>query len=189
MTNHTDTDSSVALTTNNKSKTAKTKETISLLSTAVPLLGVLGTAFVWAAANFYIGTVDIKPAADYQDIVVQVFDQKGSEQQFHTPHFLLQPGKYHLAISLDKKGAQHLDTEVKLGATSNIKLTEPAPAGGSESSKDSRKHWWQIWKKSNPGESDNDKSKVENSTLDKSSLDKSNPEKSEANTAVSIETK
>lgn len=170
-TNHTNTTPSVAQTTSDKSKAAKTKETIAFLSTAVPLLGVLGTAFVWGAANFYVGTVDIKPVAQYQDIVVQVFDQKGSEQEFHTPHFLLQPGKYHMAVSLDKKGAHHLDTEVKLGATSNIKIDEPVPAanGSSESSKESRKHWWQIWKKSNP--------------------DQSSPEKSDAEAAVSKETK
>jgi hypothetical protein len=139
-----------------KAKAIKTKETISFLSTAVPLLGVLGTAFVWIAANFYVGTVDIQPAGEYQEISVQVFDQKGAEQQFHTPHFLLQPGKYHIAISVDKNQTHHLDTEVALGKTANIKVVE-ASATQSETTSEqttSKKHWWQIWKKSSPEKSE-----------------------------------
>lgn len=152
MSNKAKTEPSVAETTSGKTKSAKTKETISFLSTLVPLVGVLGTGFVWAAANYYVGTVDIKPDGDYQDISVQVFDQKGVEQDFHTPHFLLQPGKYHMAITVDKNGVHHLDTEVKLGATANIKVVEPKSAAenAAESNNESRKHWWQIWKKSNP---------------------------------------
>ncbi len=152
MSNKAKPEPAVAETADGKSKSAKTKETISFLSTLVPLIGVLGTAFVWAAANYYVGTVDIKPDGDYQDISVQVFDPKGVEQDFHTPHFLLQPGKYHIAINVDKKGVHHVDTEVKLGATANIKIEDPkTPAeSNGESSNESRKHWWQIWKKSSP---------------------------------------
>jgi hypothetical protein len=153
MTNQTDVGPSVGGSSSVNTKTAKTKETLSLLSTALPLIGVLGTAFVWLAANFYVGTVDIKPSAEYQEITVKVFDQKGAESQFHTSHFLLQPGKYHFAISLDDKGARHLDAEVVLGRTSNIKLIEPETQSvSSQTSSDqaaaSRKHWWQFWKKS-----------------------------------------
>lgn len=145
------TETSPVDTASGKSKAAKTKEAISFLSTAVPLLGVIGTAFVWAAANFYVGTVDIKPADDYQEITVQVFDQKGGEKEFHTPHFLIEPGKYHMSISLDKKGVQHVDTEVKLGATSVIRVAAAPKTRESDKNeeKDGRKHWWQIWKKSN----------------------------------------
>ncbi|MBS1953533.1 MAG: hypothetical protein JST89_05085 [Cyanobacteria bacterium SZAS-4] len=179
MSNKAKPEPAVAETADGKSKTAKTKETMSFLSTLVPLLGVLGTAFVWAAANYYVGTVDIKPDGDYQDISVQVFDQKGVEQNFHTPHFLLQPGKYHMAINVDKKGVHHVDTEVKLGSTANIKIVEPkAPVeSGSESNNESRKHWWQIWKKSNPDKTATDATaKSVAKTQDKSSAQ--SPEKS-----------
>ena len=106
-----------------------------------------------------MGTVDIKPSADYQEITIKVFDQKGTETEFHTPHFLLQPGKYHLAISLDGKGARHLDTEVVLGSTSNIKLVEPQTRSNngqtpSDEATGARKRWWQFWKKSSPAEKD-----------------------------------
>lgn len=152
MTKPSNTEPSTGSPVSGKSKSAKTKETISFLSTAVPLLGVIGTAFVWGAANFYVGTVDIKPADDYQEINVQVFDQKGNEKEFHTPHFLLEPGKYHMAINVDKKGVQHVDTEVKLNSTLTVKVAAaPKPAENaaeSESEKDGRKHWWQVWKKS-----------------------------------------
>lgn len=161
----------VAEAANGKSKTTKTKETMSFLSTLVPLLGVLGTAFVWAAANYYVGTVDIKPVGEYQDINVQVFDAKGAEQNFHTPHFLLQPGKYHMAINVDKKGVHHVDAEVKLGATANIKIEETkAPVENSANSNESRKHWWQIWKKSGTDKSNSD------STPDKSATSTSDPD-------------
>ncbi|RTL34693.1 MAG: hypothetical protein EKK48_30725 [Candidatus Melainabacteria bacterium] len=151
MTKPSKTESTPTDTASGKSKAAKTKETISFLSTAVPLLGLIGTAFVWAAANFYVGTVDVKPADDYQEITIQVFDQKGGEKEFHTPHFLIEPGKYHMSINLDKKGAQHVDAEVKLGATSVIRVAAaPKPAeSDKDTDKDGRKHWWQIWKKSN----------------------------------------
>ncbi len=150
MTNQTNVDPSVAGQSDPKTKTAKTKETLSILSTALPLIGVLGTAYVWVAANFYVGTVDIQPSGEYQNITVKVFDQKGQESQFHTPHFLLQPGKYHLAISLDEKGARHLDTEVALGRTSNIKLVDPQPQTSAAQVTVSHKRWWQFWKKSTP---------------------------------------
>lgn len=192
----------VAQTTDGKSKTGKTKETISFLSTLVPLIGVLGTAFVWAAANYYVGTVDIKPDGDYQDISVQVFDLKGSEQNFHTPHFLLQPGKYHMAINVDKKGVHHVDAEVKLGATANIKVQEPktpesnSTSTSSEESSESRKHWWQIWKKSNPDKSVSNSgpdNSVSNSDSDKSVAnsepDKSKTETLDPDTPVSHEVK
>ncbi|CAN5260279.1 hypothetical protein BH10CYA1_BH10CYA1_51500 [soil metagenome] len=195
MSNKANTEPSVAETASGKTKSTKTKETISFLSTLVPLVGVLGTAFVWAAANYYVGTVDIKPVGDYQDISVQVFDPKGVEQDFHTPHFLLQPGKYHMAISVDKKGVHHLDTEVKLGATANIKVEDPkSPTENlSESSNESRKHWWQIWKKSNPDKSvpasaNENKSIPDNSIPDNSIPDNSIPEKSNPDTPVSKET-
>lgn len=150
MTNPTNTEPSAAGAVGGRTKSTRTKETISFLSTAVPLLGVIGTGFVWGAANFYVGTVDIKPGEDYQEITVQVFDQKGIEKDFHTPHFLLEPGHYHMAINVDKKGVQHIDTEVKLGSTINIKVATPQPAESStEKDKDGHKRWWQIWKKSN----------------------------------------
>jgi hypothetical protein len=164
MTNQTNVEPSLGGASSVNTKMAKTKETISILSTALPLIGVIGTAFVWFAANFYIGTVDIKPSAEYQEITVKVFDQKGAESQFHTPHFLLQPGKYHLAISLDDKGARHLDTEVMLGRTSNIKLVDPSTQfDHSQTSFDqggaSRKHWWQFWKRSSSAPQDSSSAK------------------------------
>ncbi|HEY9734616.1 MAG TPA: hypothetical protein V6C89_22080 [Drouetiella sp.] len=160
MSNPTNTEPSTAEAAYGKSKSAKTKETISFLSTAVPLLGVLGTAFVWGAANFYVGTVDIKPADDYQEITVQVFDQKGVEKEFHTPHFLLEPGHYHMAINVDKKGVQHIETDVKLGGTTNVKVATLQPAETRAApEKEGHKRWWQIWKKSNPKSDPNTDSK------------------------------
>lgn len=160
MTNPPRTESSVQENHPPGSKTAKAKETISFLSTAVPLLGVLGTVFVWVAANYYVGTVDIKPADDYQKITVQVYDPKGGEKVFHTPHFLLQPGTYHFAIQLDEKNAQHVDADVKLGSTANIKVAASAPAASTDDTQsakeENKKHWWQIWKKSEKQSSETD---------------------------------
>lgn len=131
-------------------KATKTKEIITVLSTAVPVLGAVGTLFVWLCANLYVGNVEIQPANKYETIVVDVFDQKGQQSSFHTPRFQLMPGKYHLAITTDKNTAQHVDAQIELGKTETIKIengeSTPAPSGINEPV--ARKHWWQFWKKS-----------------------------------------
>lgn len=155
MSNNTEIEPTTVEPNGTKSKSVKTKETISFLSTAVPLLGVVGTAFVWAAANFYVGTVDIKPSTEYKEISVKVFDQKGAEREFHTPHFLLEPGKYHMAIDVDNKGPHHLDTEVGLGKTSNINVIDSElQTSKTKDANAEHKHWWQFWKKSSADKSD-----------------------------------
>ncbi|HEY9679733.1 MAG TPA: hypothetical protein V6C76_17150 [Drouetiella sp.] len=156
MSKNTEVEKPVSEATKRKSKTAKTKETISFLSTAVPLIGVLGTAFVWLAANFYVGTVDIRPSTEYQELSVKVFDQKGEEREFHTPHFLLQPGRYHMTITLDSKNAHQIDTNIVLGKTTqiNVEEKEPEAQATSTDTSETHKHWWQFWKKSDEKNSD-----------------------------------
>jgi len=143
---------------------SKTKETLSLFSTAIPIIGFVGTIFVWLAANFYTGAVDVQTPGQYKEIVIKVYDRKGQESVYVTPQFQLMPGKYHLTVTVDKNDPQQIDTEIALGKTSSIKVTTPistasTPAstddasGASSSPQTVRKHWWQFWKKS-PADTD-----------------------------------
>lgn len=79
--------------------TSRTKETLSVVTASLPVLGAVGTVFVWAAANFYVGEVNVTPIGKYDAILVKVYDKRGQETTFHTPKFQLMPGSYHLVIS------------------------------------------------------------------------------------------
>lgn len=147
-------------------RAAKTKETLGIVTAAIPILGFAGTLFVWAAANFYIGAVDIEPVnagTSYQDMTVKVFDHKGQESTFHTPQFQLMPGKYHFTVIVDNDAPQQLDAEISLGKTTKLEVTggKAGKQGSAEPTNEQfahdsnaapnavHKHWWQFWKKKN----------------------------------------
>lgn len=124
---------------------------------AIPIIGFVGTIFVWIFGNFYLGSVEIQTPGQYNEISISVFDKKGQESTLHTPQFQLMPGKYHLTVTVDKNSPQQLDTEVALGKTSLIKVTgnpisttSPPPDDASAAAPHTvHKHWWQFWKKDN----------------------------------------
>jgi len=91
------------------------KETLQIASTTLSIAGALGTLFVWSAANFYVGDVEVIADHPYQSLVVDVFDHKGQGTTFHTNKFQLMPGRYHVEVTADGKSKQPADVEVQFG--------------------------------------------------------------------------
>lgn len=145
------------------SKTAKARETFAVIATALPVLGAVGTVFVWLSANFYVGDVEIVTDKPFNGLTVKAFDKKGQEATFHTPRFQLMPGQYHLEIIPDGCKTEHADTVVEFRKKELIKVavrngSEPndqndhngpdqanSPTDRQEDGK--KKKWWQVWRK------------------------------------------
>lgn len=145
-------------------RVAKTKDTLSLLVTALPIVGAVGTFFVWAAANFYVGDVEITTNRTYNALTVKVYDAKGQEATFHSPKFQLMPGSYHIVMNADDSKAQHADATIAFQKKANITLNLPeesaqtadakrkSDAKAADDAEESKKtkRWWQFWRSKNP---------------------------------------
>jgi hypothetical protein len=130
--------------------TTRTKDTLTILVTALPIVGALGTFFCWTASNFYVGDVEVQTSRPYNAITVKVFDNKGSEATFHTPKFQLMPGNYHLVINADNLGSQHADTNVAFHAKTKVQVELPSDLDRKEAQEEpkaKRKNWLLFWKK------------------------------------------
>jgi hypothetical protein len=136
-------------------RSTKVKDTLQIVSTTVSIVGAVGTLFVWTAANFYVGDVEVVADRPYRNLLVDVFDKKGENTTFHVNKFQLMPGKYHLEVSADGKSKHPADLEVQFGQKQqlNVSLAEaqaPAPAEtAAKAQEESHHHWWQIWHRKN----------------------------------------
>ncbi len=133
------------------SASTKTKETLNLIATAVlPVLGALGTLFVFLAANFYVGYVEVKPTLNFHCIEIHAYNQRGQEAVFHTPRFQLMPDRYHFEIAIDSGSKQHVDASVLFHEKTLIDASAPPLTSTNsddsfERSKIRKRHWWQLW--------------------------------------------
>lgn len=132
----------------------KTKDTLQVITAALPIIGACGTLFVWITANFYVGDVEVACENKYDHMLVKVFDSKGQETQFHTPRFQVWPGKYHFEIRADDGKPHHADANVAFHQKTTIPVSlEVSPAvSPQEQTKaeqcESKKHsWWKFWRK------------------------------------------
>ncbi len=127
----------------------RTKDIMTILVTALPIVGALGTFFVWTATNFYVGDVEVQTNRPFNTITVKVFDTKGSEATFHTPKFQLMPGDYHLVINTDNNGTQHSDTNVAFHAKTKVQVILPSDLEIVEAQAVpvKPKRFWQFWRK------------------------------------------
>jgi hypothetical protein len=132
-------------------KTTRAKDILTVLVTALPIAGALGTFFVWTATNFYVGDVEVQTSRPYNTITIKVFDSKGSEATFHTPKFQLMPGNYHLVINADSYSPQHADTNVAFHAKTKVQVEMPSDLERAEAEaepvKVGKKRFWQFWRK------------------------------------------
>lgn len=140
------------------SKATRTKETLNVVTAALPIVGAVGTVFVWATANFYVGEVNIVPKGNYDALSIQVYDKRGQESTFNTPKFQLMPGSYHLVISPNNGSAsssdnastrKHADIEVKFAekTTVEVELSEAPSEAESSVTDPPKKRWWQFWRR------------------------------------------
>ncbi len=131
---------------NNKLSTAK--DTLALMATSIPVLGLFGSGVVWAAGTYYVGDVNIATDKPFHNLTVKAFDLKGHETTFHTPRFQLMPGRYHLEITADNVSARRADTVVNFQQLSNvpIELTDEAVIE-TAAEKSKKRHWWHLWRR------------------------------------------
>ena len=139
---------------------SKTREVLSLLATAIlPILGALGTLFVFLVVNFYVGNVDIAIPNGYQTLEVHAYNPKGQDSVFHTPHFQIMPDRYHFEVSVNGQPREHADAAVKFRHSTKVILLAAANHESSANSAEiaqeqtpltqsHARHWWQFWKKS-----------------------------------------
>ncbi|MGH9554090.1 MAG: hypothetical protein ACRD3W_32230 [Terriglobales bacterium] len=146
--------------------TSKAKETLAIISTVLPIAGALGTGFVWMAANYYVGEIEIKTDRPYQSLTVDAFNKKGQGSSFHGNKLQLMPGAYHLEVAADGKAKHSVDVDVDFGKTKQvlISLAEPeaqgapakalaqSPSSATDTAADdgsdkAHRHWWQFWRK------------------------------------------
>jgi hypothetical protein len=133
----------------------KAKDYVGFMVAALPLIGAVGTIFVWIFSSFYVGNVELTTSKPYRTIFVEVFNEKGSESEFHSPRFQLMPGDYVLRVSMDKKMPTQIGAVVRFHEKTTIPLEEPTAAtfeidSGSDDQANvqrPKKRWWQFWRK------------------------------------------
>jgi hypothetical protein len=136
-------------------KVTKAKDYVGLVVTALPLAGALGTAFVWAMSYFYVGSVDLSFSKPYHSLTVDVYNPKGAQTSFHTPHFELMPDHYFFQIAVDGKAPINCPANVVYGQNTKVQVDEPQPVVTSEESSSAeedttpqkKRKWWQIWRR------------------------------------------
>lgn len=137
-----------------KSKVEKAQSYMVLASTTLGVLGVIGSGFVWVAANFMVGDVYINADKPVPALMVKVVDSKGLQHIFYNNTVPLMPGDYHLEFGIpDKKPTVHRDVHVTLWQRTEIPYAVPADLvddqpNVDDSDKPGKKKWWQFWKHS-----------------------------------------
>lgn len=135
-----------------KTKVDKVHSYLVLASTALGVLGALGTGFVWLAANFCVGDVEIRTDRPVESLVTKVTDKHGQQSTFFGNHVQVMPGTYHLEIGVPDKVLKHADANVQMWKSQAITVSVPVEFSKPvEEQPPDKKHWWQFWKKNKPG--------------------------------------
>jgi hypothetical protein len=119
-----------------------------ILVASLPLLGALGTGFVWLVMTFYVGSVEIQPAKAFKSIDICTYDSKGAEFHFRSPHFQLMPGDYALLVSCDQAPGQLYNVHVDFKKTTTLSIAaSDSPEVKQESKPETikQKRWWHFW--------------------------------------------
>lgn len=129
-----------------KTKLDKTHQVLGTVSTSLGILGAAGTLFVWIAANYYVGDVEVRfRDGNPGSIAVRVYDNKGHESVFHTSSFQITPGTYELEISADGSKPVRAPATVRLHDKSVVEVTLDS-SGQTAEPKPGKKHWWRFWR-------------------------------------------
>lgn len=125
------------------SRVETTQKYLGLVYTSLGIAGAIGTIFVWLAANFYVGDVEIRDNGNVDSLTVRVFDRRGQEYTYHGRKFQLMPGDYHFEVTVPEGPAQKFDASVRFN-----ELTVLSVAAGSTGQKSGpSRRWWQFWRR------------------------------------------
>jgi hypothetical protein len=106
-----------------------TKEFLQMASMAVPVIGAVGTLFVWGAANLYVGDVVVVSDQQCPDMVVSVYNSKGQESSYRVNRFQLMPGPYHVEVSTDGKNKYRADINVLFRSVNRLVINNRPQIG------------------------------------------------------------
>lgn len=133
-----------------KSKVERAHHYLGIASTTIGIVGAIGTLFVWLAANFYVGDLEVKLDRPVTALEIKVYDRKGRESVYHTTRFQLMPGTYEMDVVPAGGSAKRVSATVRFREKTVIKVTVPGSQGESEGGDEAperRKRWWQFWRK------------------------------------------
>lgn len=130
-----------------KSGVEKTQSLLTIVSTAIGILGAIGTGCVWLASTFYVGHLELKSGKEVPGMAVKVYTKEGHESVFHTKWIDLMPGKYHIEVIGPKGLSQHEDISVEFNKTHTLNVALPVePQAAAEPAPKKKKRWFQFWK-------------------------------------------
>jgi hypothetical protein len=110
-----------------KTKVEQAHSYLALVSTAIGVLGALGTGFVWVSTTFFLGDVHINPDKPIDALTIKVFDKRGQASNYLGKDVQLMPGKYRVEISrADGSGPQTADVNVQLWKVATIPYAVPS---------------------------------------------------------------
>lgn len=128
------------------SKLSFSKDLVGLMAALLPIVGAVGTIFVLLTANLFVGDVEVLIPQVIRTFTVNVYNEKGQNSTFHTPHFQLMPGQYHLEIVMDEKKIHRADVQVAFHQKTTVNVDLPHSDGIASTVK-TKRHWWQFWRK------------------------------------------
>jgi hypothetical protein len=130
-----------------KTAVEKTQSLLTIVSTAIGILGAIGTGCVWLASTFYVGHLELKSEKEVPGMAVKVYTKEGHESVFHTKWIDLMPGKYHIEVIGPKGISQHEDVSVEFNKTHTLNVALPVEAKAAEEpTPKKKKRWFQFWK-------------------------------------------
>ncbi|MBY0549914.1 MAG: hypothetical protein K2W95_21755 [Candidatus Obscuribacterales bacterium] len=141
---------SVAASAPAKTGAEKAQSWLTVASTAAGVIGAVGTGAVWLIANFYTGTVEVRPDQPVESVTIKVYDTKGKESTFHSKNLQLMPGTYHLEVVMPDGHSKHFDTAVRFGETTPLPMSVSEAGKQTEPEPTKKKRWFQFWKKAEP---------------------------------------
>lgn len=133
-----------------KIKVEKAQTYLGLTSTAIGIVGAVGTCFVWLVGNFCTGTLEIQPDKPVEAVMVKVVDKKGQQQTYYSRWISLMPGDYHIEFGVpDKKPTKHTDAHINFWQSTVIPYAVPDELA-SLPQPEPKKRWWQFWRRETP---------------------------------------
>lgn len=129
-----------------KAAPEKVQSYMTMISTALGIVGAIGTGFVWCYVNFYTGELDFKPSNPVDMLTIKVSDTKGHQSIYYTKQVHLMPGTYHVEVEVPNRPAQHFDTTVEFHKTNAIAVEVPASTTAAKAEKKGHR-WWLFWRR------------------------------------------
>ncbi len=133
---------------------------LGVVSKLVTVVAAISTVSFWAYSNYYVGTLEIQPDVPVDAVTLNVYNEKGDEQTFHTTRVQMTPGRYQVVVTAEpsdnsspdaKSSSRRYTVNVALSKTTTVSHKVIAEKAADESTDDkaetkSNHRWWQFWR-------------------------------------------